>query len=606
MRELSRRSWCIGLVVVYAVAAFLRVWCLRDFRHVPFSKVLIVDSAAYDAWARRLASGQWIGSQPFYQAPLYPYILGVIYRLFGHNLGLVRVLQCLMGAGGAVLTAVAGRILYSARVGLAAGILMAVYAPAIFFDCLIQKSVLDDFLLPLLLVCIGWVCVYPTAGRAILAGAAGGLLTLSRENALLLLPVLSAWLFFRKGASNSGKQKWRVAGAFAAGFVLLLIPTIIYNAVLGAPGAITTWQAGPNFYIGNGNIAKGGYVPLVPFRGSTEFEELDARNLADAAAGHKLAPMEISRYWMSRTMQEIMHDPMRWLKLLVRKTGLTFNRIESVDTDDIYFYESFSPLLRGLNSIANFGLLFPLSVFGFVVGLKKYWNATMPLALMAATMIVGLVGFYIVARYREALTLTLFLPAGAALCWWRWELHQFPRTFGVAFICGAVAAASAWYPLISKDAQLDISYYNAAGAEMKLNHPAAAAQYFQLAVRAGKNDAATHLNFGSLLANMHRFDEANAEFEQARIARADPAKLHQARGNMLLQQGRYESALQEFQKARGAGGPEASILNNEAVVLMKMNRMDEAGKKLRKALQLAPNDKNAKKNLQRLAQQLRP
>ncbi len=33
------------------------------------------DSRAYDEWARRIAAGDWIGREVFYQAPLYPYFL---------------------------------------------------------------------------------------------------------------------------------------------------------------------------------------------------------------------------------------------------------------------------------------------------------------------------------------------------------------------------------------------------------------------------------------------------------------------------------------------------------------------------------------------------
>lgn len=597
---LSRRTWCFGLVAVYAVAVVLRLWCLMDFRQVPFSTVLVVDSAAYDSWATRIASGHWTDVHPFYQAPLYPYFLAVLYSLFGHNLVWVRIVQCMIGAGGAVLMAVAGRILYSATAGLAAGLVLALYAPAIFFDCLIQKSVLDDFLLPLFLVSIAAFYVRPSFRRGILAGAGGGLLTLSRENALFLLPVLSIWFLFQACSHDSPKRQWKQTAGFAAGFILLLIPTIVYNATRGAPGAITTWQAGPNFYIGNGNIATGSYVPLVPFRGSTEFEETDARNLAEAAMGRKLAPMEISRYWLGRTVHEITEHPAHWFRLLLRKSALTFNRIESVDTDDIYFYESFSPLLRAMNSVINFGLLFPLAIFGFVLGLRARRDSTVMIALVAGTMVAGLVGFYIVARYRQALALSFFLPAGAGLVWWRTELHHSSRRFCVAILSAALAAAFAWYPLISRDSQLGISYFNAAGAEVTLGHPAAAAQYYQLAIRAGRNDAATHLNFANLLAGMHRYEEAEAQFEQATQANAEPAKLLQGRGNMLLLEGRFDSALQEFQKAREAGGPEASLLNNEAVVLLKTSRLEEAREKLTKALKLAPEDVNAKKNLERV------
>lgn len=52
--------------------------------------VPIGDAIEYDAWAQRIAAGDWIGSEVFYQAPLYPYCLGVLFALAGHGLHAVR------------------------------------------------------------------------------------------------------------------------------------------------------------------------------------------------------------------------------------------------------------------------------------------------------------------------------------------------------------------------------------------------------------------------------------------------------------------------------------------------------------------------------------
>ena len=105
------------------------------------------DARGYDQWAQRLAGGDWIGTDVFYQAPLYPYFLGAIYALAGHDLMAVRIVQAVLG----VALGGAGRLRRGAS-GVAAGRRgggrdpAGVYAPAIFFDGLIQKSVLDVLL----------------------------------------------------------------------------------------------------------------------------------------------------------------------------------------------------------------------------------------------------------------------------------------------------------------------------------------------------------------------------------------------------------------------------------------------------------------------------
>ena len=68
----------------------VHVW---QMRRSPFFTVLMGDSRGYDEWARRIAGGEWIGRDVFYQAPLYPYMLGVIYAIAGRHLLLVRLVQ---------------------------------------------------------------------------------------------------------------------------------------------------------------------------------------------------------------------------------------------------------------------------------------------------------------------------------------------------------------------------------------------------------------------------------------------------------------------------------------------------------------------------------
>ena len=73
------------------------------------------DSRGYDAWAQQLAAGDWIGRDVFYQAPLYPYFVGVVYALFGHDLLVVRVIQALLGALSCAALGYAAARLISAR-----------------------------------------------------------------------------------------------------------------------------------------------------------------------------------------------------------------------------------------------------------------------------------------------------------------------------------------------------------------------------------------------------------------------------------------------------------------------------------------------------------
>ena len=141
-------------LAVFGVALLVRLLHVWQLRRSPFFSLLMGDSRGYDEWAQRIAGGEWLGHEVFYQAPLYPYLLGVIYAAAGRHLLLVRIVQALIGSGSCALLALAGARLFSRRNGLIAGLMLALYAPAIFFDGLLQKSVLDVFFVCLALYLI--------------------------------------------------------------------------------------------------------------------------------------------------------------------------------------------------------------------------------------------------------------------------------------------------------------------------------------------------------------------------------------------------------------------------------------------------------------------
>ena len=94
----------------------------------------------------------------------------------------------------AVLVGLTAWRLFSKRAAMIAGFGMAIYAPAIFFDGLIQKSVLDVFFMSLSVWLLSVLVFSPDrTGRWFALGAALGGLSLTRENALALVAVVAGW-----------------------------------------------------------------------------------------------------------------------------------------------------------------------------------------------------------------------------------------------------------------------------------------------------------------------------------------------------------------------------------------------------------------------------
>ena len=333
----------IPAVVIFAVASSVRVLHVWQMRDTLFFSVLMGDSRGYDAWAQRLAAGDWLGTEVFYQAPLYPYFLGVVYSMFGRDLLAVRLIQAGLGGVSAVALGYAGRRLVSPAAGIAAGLMLALYPPAIFFDGLIQKSVLDVLFVCMALAIVGHIVACGRTARSwVLLGAAMAALSLTRENALALVAVILIWAASpafdghgRSPSSGTARRRWTLAGpaAVLAGMAILLLPVAARNYAVGGGFYLTTSQFGSNLYIGNNAQADGSYMSLRPGRGSPEYERVDATELAEQASGRQLTPAEVSSYWTRRTLAFIGEQPSTWLRLMGRKTRLLWSRIEVIDTE---------------------------------------------------------------------------------------------------------------------------------------------------------------------------------------------------------------------------------------------------------------------------------
>ena len=90
---------------IFALALLVRLLHVWQIRSAPFFTVLMGDSRGYDEWAQRIAGGDWLGHEVFYQAPLYPYFLGAVYAAAGRSLLTVRILQAVIGSASCVLLA---------------------------------------------------------------------------------------------------------------------------------------------------------------------------------------------------------------------------------------------------------------------------------------------------------------------------------------------------------------------------------------------------------------------------------------------------------------------------------------------------------------------
>ncbi len=550
------------LLGIFAVALGVRAVVLLQLRASPFFPFYIGDAKGYHEWAQRIASGDWVGQEVFYQAPLYPYFLGVLYALGTDDLLFVRVCQAIIGSLGCVLIADTARRLFSPKAGVVAGLMMALYAPAIFFDGLIQKSVLDLFFLALALRLIVGAEQGERKAPWFGAGMAIGALVLCRENALVFVAAVLLWLV--ASARRRGRRQLAFAVLFVAGLAAVLSPVALRNRLVGGGFYLTTSQFGPNFYIGNNEDADGTYRPLRPGRGNVKYERRDATELAEKALGRALSPAEVSRYWTGQALAYITEHPADWLALMLTKWGLVWNAIELEDSEDLYTYAEWSPPLRWLTWSWHFGMLAPLAAWGVVVT----WRDRRRLWLlygMAGAYAAGVAAFYVFGRYRYPLVPFLVLFAAGGLAGTIPFLRSAPRgAVGVAAGAAVAVAAFSNWPTPFEEGLGAATRYSIANHLRRAGRVDEAERYYRETLEITPNMAPAHTNLGDLLRASGRVDEAIDHYEavlriQRRRGNPVDASVHYDLGLAYLERRQVQRAREQLAiamaKRPGWAGP---------------------------------------------------
>jgi 4-amino-4-deoxy-L-arabinose transferase-like glycosyltransferase len=373
------------LALVLTLAAGLRLAHVLALRDTPWFDHLVVDPGYYDQWAQRLAAGDWLGERAFYMDPLYPYALAGLYRLFGRDLLLVRLVQVVLGVGSCWLVASIGTRVGGRRIGLVAALLFALYKPDIFHAAEIEKTSLSVFL------AAAGLAAFLSSHR-LLSGLAFGLATLTRANLLFVAPAGALVLAMER------PRRIIAPALFLAGFALALVPVTWRNHRVSGDFVLTTTQGGQNFYMGNNRDNLSGSYGTLPFlRMNPAFEEEDFRAEAERRTGRALDARATSRFWYGEALRFIRDYRVTAASLFERKLALVWNDYEISDNQDQYLLARDSWVMR--LPLPGFGLVLVLAAVGVAATIAR--NAPVRIltafALLYATSVAA---FFVFSRYR--------------------------------------------------------------------------------------------------------------------------------------------------------------------------------------------------------------
>jgi hypothetical protein len=274
------------------------------------------DGHYYDFGARRIAAGLGYSDDrtapdgrliwhPWCHYPVgYSGMLGLVYRLLGPSHQAAAVANAVIGAALAAVTWALARRALSERRARIAGLIVALHPGLILYAALLMTEPLAA----LLTLLAFWLAVRDDRPRrGLVVGALVlGVAALVRPQALLCAPFLGACT-----TSSGADWRARLTGAVAACALALVpvLPWTVRNCRVMDGCALVSTNAGWNLAIGAFPRATG------------RFETLRSSDGCRDVTGQ----VQQDRCWLQYGEQQILADPLRWLSLVPKKLGFTFD-----------------------------------------------------------------------------------------------------------------------------------------------------------------------------------------------------------------------------------------------------------------------------------------
>ena len=395
--------FCLAFGLRFAFLLQMRGTPMRDYAELPWQQWFIVDSAYYHQLASSIAQGDLIAPTAHFLSPLYCYFVGLVYAVFGVDLDGVRLAQCVIGSFSCVLLYWIGRQTFSEIVGIVSGLCLAMYGLHIYYTEIILPTVLIVFLNLTFLLLVSIAPSKLTPARAAGAGMILGLAALAKANALLLVGVTVAVLWWQH--RKAGHRRFaRLALPLIVGTFLTIVPVTIHNYVVSGELVLITTTSGRNLLKGNGPAADGTHIQLAPTLAGGHIKfYLDGDVKPDRAARQ-------SREMVTLTLKHMASQPIASAKLLVKKALLFLNVRELFIRDNFYFAKRYSSVLS--LPLPGFGLIGVLGLAGALWGLRR-WESVAHVYAILLVQIASYTLVFVLARYRLVAVACLILFASS-------------------------------------------------------------------------------------------------------------------------------------------------------------------------------------------------
>lgn len=583
----------LGIFVLSYALRYIYLWQMKSS---PFFFSPIMDPLFHDAWAQSIASGNWIGEGVFFRAPFYPYLLAIIYKIFGHGYVVPRLIQHLIGSFSCVLVYFLAKRMFNQKVAVVSALMAASYAMLLYFeDELLLDSLLVFFDLLLILLLLRAREV-PKFSRWFVSGVVLGLSAITRPNILFFAPFVWLWIYLVFKGEKPAKRIFAYGLLFLLGCALVVFPVTLRNLLVGKDLVLIASQGGINFYIGNNENADGASAIF----DNAHWEYRDFQLAAQRETGQSMSHSEISNFYYQKGISFILQKPFQAFKLLVKKLYLFWNKYEISNNQDIYFSRRYSSLIRILP--LGFWLIGPLALSGMILSVlakrrskktdrKKIMVRRKTLSLpvlFVFSYMATVVMFFVPARFRLPVIPILIIFSGFSLVWLydrfrRKELSSLKLLF-LILVPFLILTNSNAYHLGIGDFSRAQAHFGLGNAYLKQSELDLAIGQFDtvLVLNPGWNRA--HHNRGMAFFRKGDYEEAEMEFLAEVRLNPEDEQAHNSLSALYLRQGFYDRAEEMARKAVQLGGYSANPYINLALSQAGRDSLDQAKEALRQGL----------------------
>lgn len=411
------------MLIVMAVACLARMWVFGSAVDSVYFANPSLDAATNWQTAQLWAFEDG-PERPFFKAPLYPFAASLSITALGADpkldlmaLGLVIVLQTLLGIITALCAWHIGRCVAGDGAGLFAGVACGLGGALIHFEFEILDAAMATCLMALGLAL--WLQRQgdPGAARTLFAGICWGLAVATRPT--MFAPVALLALIAVRRPKHA---------ALLMSPVLLCILVIAWANGFATP--IATY-GGPNFWLANHEGADG-FTTRVPQvygdpRDGEDYIERFALAEASQTLGHEATGVEADRHFRAKAMDFWSEQPLQ-ATLMAGKRGLLFWQGPEIRNNrSLPFVGEQIPPLGVLMKLVSWYWLAPLGIVGLFMALRAEDPHRRRCAWALLACVLGLflaaLPFPVTSRYRVA-ALPLLCVASGVMAMGLASLHQ--------------------------------------------------------------------------------------------------------------------------------------------------------------------------------------